>query len=43
MVPYEVKFSVCGLIYIGNKYQISKKIMDDHFYDFKPLLKNGQK
>ena len=42
-IIYEVKWSTCDAIYIGNNRQTSKKIMDSHFSDLLSLLKNGQK
>ena len=42
-IIYEVKFSKCDAIYIGNTQQTFKKIMDGHFSDLQRLLKNGQK
>ena len=33
---------MCDAIYIGNTQYTFKKLMDGHFSDFLPLLKNGQ-
>ena len=40
---YEVKFSMCDAIYIGNTHQTFKTRTDGHFSDFQRLLKYGQK
>ena len=42
-IIYEVKFSMCDSIYIGNTHQTFKKIMDCRFYYLLRLLNNGQK
>ena len=42
-IIYEVKYSTCKDIYIGNTQQNFKKRMDVHFPDLQRLLKNGQK
>ena len=42
-IIYEVTFSTCDAIYLGNTQQTSKKRMDGHFSDLQLLLKNGQK
>ena len=39
-IIYEVKFSMCDDIYIGNTQQTFKKIMDGHFYNLLRLLTN---
>ena len=40
---YEVTWSICDSIYIGNTQKIVKKIMDGHFSDLQRPLKNRQK
>ena len=40
---YEVKFSICGAVHIGNTQQTFKKRADGHFSDLLRLLQNGQK
>ena len=40
---YEVKYSICDAIYIGNTHQTLKKVMDAHFSNLLCLLNNGQK
>ena len=42
-IIYEVKFSMCDAIYIGNTQQTFKKITGGHFSDLLRLLKNGKK
>ena len=39
----ELKFSLCGSIYIGSTHQTFKKIMNSHFSYLRHLLENGQK
>ena len=38
---YEVKFSMCNVIYMGNTQQTIKKIMNVHFSDLLRLIENG--
>ena len=40
---YEVKRSQCDAIYIGNKHQTSRKIMENNFSNVQRLLKSRQK
>ena len=42
-IIYEVKFSTCDAIYIGNTQQTFRKIMDGHFSDLQRLLKKTDK
>ena len=42
-IIYEVKFSICDAIYIGNTQQTFKTRMDGHFSDLLYLFKNRQK
>ena len=42
-IIYQVEYSKCDAIYIGNTKQNFKKRMDGHFSDLERLLKNGQK
>ena len=41
-IIYEVKYSICDAIYIGNTQKNFKKIMDGHFFNLQRLLKNGK-
>ena len=40
---YEVKFTLCDTIYIGNTKRNIKKIMDSNLSDAQQFLKTGQK
>ena len=40
-IIYQVEFSMCDAIYIGNTQQTFKKIMDGHLSNLLRLLKNG--
>ena len=42
-IIYQVEFSKCDAIYIGNTQQTFKKKKNGHFSDLQRLLKNGQK